>query len=209
MVLLLIGLAVSSAVLRATMTASGLGERAYFGSDTRAEALLAGCALGLALAHRPSFAVPGWLGPVGLAGVLGVALVPTGSLLWPGAQYSLAAIASCALLAALDRSSGGITGLGSRPLVWLGTRSYSLYLWHVPVILLLGPMLPADGWFRIATLAVVALALAMLSYAYVEGPFRQRPERQPERVRGRPVPGRMRPTTAGPFAVAVPVHRGV
>jgi peptidoglycan/LPS O-acetylase OafA/YrhL len=179
-VVVLLALAALSAALRATLTASGQGDRAYFGSDTRAEALLVGCALGVALACRPTISVPAWVGPAGLGAILILAVIPIPSFFWPGAMYSLAAIASCALLVGLERSRGGVAGLASRPLVWLGTRSYSLYLWHVPVILLIGPMLPASGVVRVAILAVVSLILAVVSYAYVEAPFRRHPDHRRE-----------------------------
>jgi peptidoglycan/LPS O-acetylase OafA/YrhL len=177
-VVILLVLAAVSAVLRGVLTNAGLDARAYFGTDTRAEALLLGCALGLALARRPSSPVPAWLGPVGLAAVLFLAVVPTRSFLWPGALYSVTAVASCALLVGLERSRGRTLGLASRPLVWLGERSYSLYLWHVPVILLIGPMLPASG-VRLAIVATVSIGLAAMSYAYVEAPFRRTATRGP------------------------------
>ena len=171
-VVVLVAGAAVSAVLRVALTSAGLEERAYFGSDTRAEALLLGCALGLAVAGRPSLSVPAWLGPVGLGVVLFLAVVPTRTFLWPGALYSVTAVASCALLVGLEQSRGRTLGLAGRPLVWLGQRSYSLYLWHVPVILLIGPMLPASG-IRIAIVATVSIGLAAVSYAYVEAPFRR------------------------------------
>jgi peptidoglycan/LPS O-acetylase OafA/YrhL len=200
----LLVLAAVSALLRATFMSWGMDERAYFGSDARAEALLAGCALGVALAGRPTLAVSGWVSPIGLAAVLVLAVVPTRGLLWPGALYSLTAMATCALIVGLERSRGGKLGLSSRPLVWIGTRSYSLYLWHVPVILLLGPMLPANGWIRVATLAVVSLVLAMLSYAYVESPFSRRP-RQPKPLRAGPVAAREMPDASQPVPGRVAV----
>ena len=209
MVIVLLGTAGMSAALRATMIASGLDDRAYFGSDSRAEALLAGCVLGVALSRRPSVAVPGWVGPVAVAAVLVLALVPMRSLLWPGALYSLTTVASCVLLVGVERVRGGTHLLASRPLVWLGTRSYSLYLWHVPVILLLGPMLPADGWVRLATLTVVSVALAMVSYAYVEGPFRRRSDRPLEPVGAKATQVRGTPTAVMHPPQLLPVPEAV
>lgn len=64
-------------------------------------------------------------------------------------------------------------GLSARPLVWLGRRSYSLYLWHAPVI-------GAAGYLAGNTLdakvgaVVAATAIAAFSYRFVEQPFRRR-----------------------------------
>ena len=60
-------------------------------------------------------------------------------------------------------------------MVWLGKRSYSLYLWHIPILVALGAF---NGRANLATtLAAVTLSLiaAELSYRYVEQPFRRAP----------------------------------
>jgi peptidoglycan/LPS O-acetylase OafA/YrhL len=57
--------------------------------------------------------------------------------------------------------------LSTRPLVWIGTLSYSLYLWHVPVLWAF------DRHDRAIAL-IVSFILAWLSYRYVERPFRRR-----------------------------------
>mgnify|MGYP000892813446 CR=1 FL=1 len=63
--------------------------------------------------------------------------------------------------------------LSSRPLVWLGLRSYSLYLWHWPLFALAKQALlrPLDVAEQVA-LVLLSLALADLSYRFVETPFR-------------------------------------
>jgi lysophospholipase L1-like esterase len=67
------------------------------------------------------------------------------------------------------------------PLVWLGLRSYSFYLWHWPVLALTRPgidvSMPRAVLIPLQLLAV--LALAELSYRFVERPFRKRPEQGP------------------------------
>ena len=60
-----------------------------------------------------------------------------------------------------------------RPLVWLGLISYSLYLWHQPVLALARSYLVnAPGGFTLTLLLTASLALAFLSWRYVEQPFR-------------------------------------
>jgi hypothetical protein len=68
------------------------------------------------------------------------------------------------------------TVLGTPPLVWLGLRSYSFYLWHWPVLMLTRPDIdvPMHGPPLVILQLAATLALADLSYRYVEQPFRQR-----------------------------------
>jgi hypothetical protein len=64
--------------------------------------------------------------------------------------------------------------LGIAPLAWLGTRSYSIYLWHWPVFMLTRPNIDLD-WDPIPLLALrlgITLALAEVSYRLVENPAR-------------------------------------
>lgn len=184
-VIVLLALAVGSAALRAALTLSGSpDERTYFGSDTRAEALLVGCALACVVSRGIDI-------PVGrLAGALAVAVIAAWSFLsipslWPGDTYTIVAVAAAALIAAALR--GHLPALASRPLVWVGERSYSLYLWHVPVILFLdGPLIGLPPGIRILVLTALSAALAAASYSFIEQPFREL------RTRGR------RPTMSGP-----------
>jgi hypothetical protein len=62
--------------------------------------------------------------------------------------------------------------LTNRAIVGLGLISYSLYLWHVP-ILMLANALGADRATRAAVIPA-SLAVAFLSYRYIEQPFRHR-----------------------------------
>jgi peptidoglycan/LPS O-acetylase OafA/YrhL len=65
-----------------------------------------------------------------------------------------------------------------KPLVFVGLVSYSLYLWHWPVTVLtkMGalPFLPADHRSQTILIIIVSGILAILSWRYVEGPFRTR-----------------------------------
>lgn len=61
------------------------------------------------------------------------------------------------------------------PLVWIGKRSYGMYLWHFPIILLtskLGMPIDVPWWVRIAQLVII-FAIADLSYRFVEDPIRK------------------------------------
>jgi peptidoglycan/LPS O-acetylase OafA/YrhL len=75
----------------------------------------------------------------------------------------------------LRRDTGPVVGvLGSSPLVWLGRRSYALYLIHLPVLQLWGRVVGHDTWHGAAYIgsgAAVSIAGAALSWRYVEQPF--------------------------------------
>ena len=70
---------------------------------------------------------------------------------------------------------GSVLGrvLGMRPIRWLGVRSYGIYLWHYPVIVLTTESVRRGFDLPRATLQVAAtLVLAALSWRFVEEPIR-------------------------------------
>ncbi|HEB77439.1 MAG TPA: acyltransferase [Methylothermaceae bacterium] len=109
-----------------------------------------------------------------LAGLGGLLLIAGGSVLldggvaYPGAWALLPAVGSALVLAA-----GPALGvlLSNRALVWLGDRSYSLYLWHWPVLLLGAAWLMDQSAGGKLALFLLALVLSVLSYRLVEYPF--------------------------------------
>jgi hypothetical protein len=96
------------------------------------------------------------------------------ALLYSGG-FAVTSLTSAVLIAAVvhPRTLVG-RALGLKPLRWVGVRAYSLYLWHWPVFMLTRPHVdvPLDGLF-LATLQIAAtVALAELSYRFVEQPIR-------------------------------------
>jgi peptidoglycan/LPS O-acetylase OafA/YrhL len=158
--------------------------RVYFGTDTRAAGLLIGSAL--AVVWRPwnreshpttrtktLFTIAG----LAAAGTLGWAfwhMDEFGSFTYrPGIQ--IVAVATAILIAVIVHPAGSFArALGWKPLAWIGRRSYSIYLWHWPVYVVTRPGVDLNVnpdlvlAFRIA----VTVALAELSYRYVEQPIR-------------------------------------
>ncbi|MGV9855362.1 acyltransferase family protein [Streptomyces sp. NPDC003442] len=157
--------------------------RAYEGTDTRAFALLLGALAATApvrelCARVPRRAVDGICALLG--GGLVASWVLTGGQSSPGLfrggmfAHSLAAAALIALLA---RTADGYVGrlVGSAVPRRLGEWSYSLYLWHWPVYLLLpDPVFGVGGWGRTALAIGVSLVAAVLSKVWVEDPVRFR-----------------------------------
>lgn len=157
--------------------------RVYTGTDTRAFSLL----LGALVATRPvrdalARAVGRWAGAV-LAlltvGIGAIWLLVDGVNSWwlftgglflhslAGALFvGLCAQAPCTVAARV---------LAWRPLRWLGLISYSLYLWHWPIIVLLPPQRTGlDGWAQTAAVCALSIGLAALSKYLVEDPIRFR-----------------------------------
>jgi peptidoglycan/LPS O-acetylase OafA/YrhL len=157
--------------------------RVYDGTDTRAFGLLFGAALAMmwpsrALTGRVTPSARAILDGLGAAGLLIIAL-----LVWRTNQYSafpyrggmvLLSVATVLVVAALTHPATRLGRLlGCRPLRWLGVRSYGIYLWHVPVIVLTTPILNQGvDALRVALQVAASIALAALSWRYVEEPVR-------------------------------------
>lgn len=101
----------------------------------------------------------------------------------------LGALLLPALLYAARPSSTDEGTASIRAGVWLGDRSYGLYLWHFPVILVVyertTDLLPPDTShivFRMVAIWVLALGLAMLSFRFVEVPARDYGRRLSRRI---------------------------
>jgi peptidoglycan/LPS O-acetylase OafA/YrhL len=159
--------------------------RVYYGTDTHAAGLLIGVALALVWAPwQLRRAKPGrWCGPaLDAIGVVGLGYLALSFLrvhdydlaLYHGG-YLWIALASATAIAVFAHPSARLGGLLARPpLIWLGLRSYSFYLWHWPVLALTRPGLDVSlpRGVLIPLQLLVVLALADLSYRFVELPFR-------------------------------------
>jgi peptidoglycan/LPS O-acetylase OafA/YrhL len=91
------------------------------------------------------------------------------------AWHGLASVAVAGLLfACVVGAPWADRWLGSRPMVWLGDISYSLYLWHVPVIACVawqsGELAAGDFWPYFSACLLASLALASVSWWFVERP---------------------------------------
>lgn len=103
---------------------------------------------------------------------------------------AIALVTGAMLLHLHSATSGPRTLLGMKPLAYLGRRSYGFYLFHEPVILVLGYRLHEHMGKAGTTLAEIAvtLALCVLSYRFVELPFLRLKHRRFEPASHRPEP---------------------
>jgi peptidoglycan/LPS O-acetylase OafA/YrhL len=152
--------------------------RMYYGTDTRADALLIGCAAGAAVAwgliprSRKADSVLHGLAilaiPV-IALVVATGRFASGFLY--GGGFTLVSVATAVLLVELVRIPTGALGrlFAHSSLTWAGRLSYSLYLWHWPVVIVFANRL--SRWPNFFIDLMLAVALAECSYHLVEMPF--------------------------------------
>jgi peptidoglycan/LPS O-acetylase OafA/YrhL len=158
--------------------------RVYYGTDTRAATLLVGALLAFAwplgeLRGEISRRAVRVLDAIGIAALLAVL-----ALFWRVHDYDpwlyhggflLVALCTAVLIAVVVHPAAALGGaLGARPLRWIGIRSYGIYLWHWPVMMLSRPGIDVPWRGALVILAQIALTvlLAALSYRYVEQPVR-------------------------------------
>jgi peptidoglycan/LPS O-acetylase OafA/YrhL len=152
---------------------------AYFMTTTRMWELGAGGLLALAPARLTrTLARQGWLGWSGLAAVIASAFLLTGSMAFPGALALLPVLGAVALIAGgSGEGRGGPSRLTSgRLMVFIGGISYSLYLWHYPLINLYTDWRGrAPGLVSGPLILAVSVLLAWLTKTFVEDKVRLAP----------------------------------
>ena len=152
---------------------------AYFGSQTRAWELALGALV--AVTARTWTRLPGRVAAIlswaGLASIGYAAVTFTGQTLYPGALAAVPVVGAALVVAGgcAGPTGGAETVLGLRLMQAGGRISYSWYLWHWPVLLLLPLALdrPAEPLVDLAAIGV-SLVLATLTHRFVEEPFRRR-----------------------------------
>lgn len=163
LILLLVGGILIVNLIRIGVAPDGNWRRVNYLPDTHGDVIMFGCLAAIIWKHR-RIAVP-------RSGVIGSIVVMAGMVAWfreTTPLYLLPlpffAIAACLLLfAALEPQSSVANVLQNKLLVGAGRMSYSVYLWHVPLIGLLGPV----GIFP-------AVALSWISYRFIEQLFRRK-----------------------------------
>ncbi len=176
-------LALASAIEMALLYSPGYDPtRVYDGTDTRAFALLIGAALAFVW---PSRRLTGQVteggrrildaaGGAGLV-IIGVLIVGTGqysAFVYRGGMVLLSVATLLVVGAAASPASRIGQLLGARPLRWIGVRSYGIYLWHYPIIVLTTPASGHMSFVRGTLQLTASILAAALSWKYVEEPVR-------------------------------------
>ena len=185
---------VTATLLAAAASAAWMGvaahvlsaNRAYLGTDTRAWELLVGGAAamvwpadtpapsGRSRRRSTAWAVAAGAGVVVVAGVLSRAGGPP-TWIWDGGLVA-AGLGSTAVIVGVLRAPGAPVArvLALAPLAWLGRLSYSLYLWHWPVIVLVNQStIGLSGAALVTVRVALMLAATCASYYLVETPLRR------------------------------------
>ena len=157
---------------------------AYFSTATRAWELLLGAGLAL---WQPSRAMPAAVASIlaiaGVGAIAASAVIISPELPFPGSIALLPTVGAALVIASglgAPRWRAVTAALSWRPLTWVGDISYSLYLWHWPIVVFgmtfwpIDPQLPA---LWAAGGLVLSVGLAALTTRFVERPF-QRPLRE-------------------------------
>src|SRR5262245_44010509 len=178
--------AACSALLMAVLYRTG-GDpsRVYYGTDTHSSGLLIGAGMAVLL---PPWQLRGRLGRrapmaldvIGLTGVLALvwcfaSVSEFDSLLYRGGYLVFACVAAVVVLVAAHPATTVTSRmLATNPMVWIGKRSYGIYLWHWPVYVVTRPGIdvPLTGIPLFTLRVAITVALAAASYRFLEVPIR-------------------------------------
>lgn len=164
--------------------------RVYYGTDTRAFSLLIGAWLAFAWpsadfgserARHIDAHMRGILNGVGIVAL--IALVAMLALMSGISDFpyrggiALASVTTAVLIAILVHPATVLfKAFSNKALVWIGVRSYGMYLWHYPIVLLMAPLAgSADGtppWLAVIEIAVI-FGISAASYTFIENPIRK------------------------------------
>ena len=182
-------LALLSAIdMAALFDPHGDPSRVYYGTDTRAFSLLIGAwlafvwpsnQLGATDSVNISVRARRALDGVGILAFVGLVLMVAfcdgfSPFLYYGGLV-LCSILTAIVIAVLVHPASILSKFwGLPPFVWIGKRSYGIYLWHYPILLLMVPQNGFSGtpwWMLLLALAVI-FAISAFSYTFVENPIR-------------------------------------
>jgi peptidoglycan/LPS O-acetylase OafA/YrhL len=173
-----------SALVMVLMAPDGYTTRAYYGTDTRAQALLVGAAVAIGLTLWKEASQRRWF--VRTAGVLGLAGIAGTAALWMTTAESTTFAFSGGFLMASFAAGAVVLGcavaprslvvrlLELPPLPQWGRISYGVYLWYWPVLLVMTGQRLHWGVYPLFLARVgITVAIAALSYDLVEMPIRR------------------------------------
>ena len=156
----------------------------YFGTDTHSIGLFLGAALAVRwipqnLQETVSRKAQDFIDGIGVFGFLGIIAAflfidETDPTLYKLA-FPLAGIFGCAIITSVVHPASRFAPiLSSKPFIWIGERSYAIYLWHWVIFQVTRPNFDLEGsdWALVALRILVVFALADISLRLVELPVR-------------------------------------
>jgi peptidoglycan/LPS O-acetylase OafA/YrhL len=181
---ILAGVVISSSLMAFLYAPGDDPSRVYYGTDTRAFSLLLGATLACVWpSQRLSKTLPrhaSWV--LEIVGITGLVLIiimfmvtsQFDSLHYQGGMLLISVITALVVATFAHPASKLAKWLSMKPITWIGVRSYGIYLWHYPIIILTTPIVNTDGLnvWRITLQIGATLFISALSYQYVETPIR-------------------------------------
>lgn len=178
-------IAVSTLAMALLFDPSADTARVYYGTDTRAAELLAGAFLALAFESLERIVLSGdrqvavvkanVISAVCLALLIVGFIFASGQDAWLYRGGYLAVAVACCLLVMAVQQPGCIVAkvLSCKPLVYLGGRSFSVYLIHYPILTVMNPATRTTPleWWEWALGFVLIIALSEIFYRFIEQPF--------------------------------------
>ncbi|KAA5808393.1 acyltransferase family protein [Thermoanaerobacterium thermosaccharolyticum] len=178
-------LAIASALAMGMMYEPGMDpSRVYYGTDTRAFGLLLGSALALILpsnklSNNISRNKRLILDAIGFLSILLIFIMfvyvnQYDTFVYRGGMFLLSIVAAVTIAVSAHQESLLGKALGCFPLRWLGARSYGVYLWYFPVLILTTPAVDTKGINPIRAILQIFLIILIsaLSWRYIEDPIR-------------------------------------
>ncbi len=148
---------------------------AFYALSCRAWELLLGACLVFAINVKPA---KGWfseaMAVAGLGAIAGSIFLLTNASRFPGLAALPATMGTAAVIYACHHRTTLVgQALSVRPMVWVGLISYSLYLWHWPILAFGRVWLtPELSHTTIAAFVAISFGAAWLSWRFIELPFR-------------------------------------
>jgi len=181
---LTLALASASAIAMALIYRAGMDpSRVYYGTDTRAFSLLIGAALAFVWPSQTLTTSVSSRTRITLNVVGGIALFVILLMMWKTNEFEvflyrgglvLLSVVTAMLVATLAHPASYLGKmLGCKPLRWIGVRSYGIYLWHFPIIVLTTPTVDTGGVNVLRDVLQVAasIVIAELSWRLFEEPI--------------------------------------
>ena len=179
------GLALFIYSLRVDTSRTNQISHIYFGTDTHSLGLFLGAALAVSwipanlnknISKRAQDFVDG-IGVIGLLGLLSTFFfIDESNPALYRIAFPLAALFGCATITSLVHPASRFSPLlSARPVIWIGERSYGIYLWHWVIFQVTRPNVDLAGanWAINIARILIVVALADISLRWVEAPIRQ------------------------------------